>query len=304
MVKKEGEEMPGLHGGGGGSTGIIIIPSGGGGGGGIISEEEAAQYDRQIRLWGLEAQKRLRASRVLLVGMKGLGAEVAKNLILAGVKALTMLDHHQVLPEDTQAQFLIPAGSLGKNRAEASLERTRDLNPMVDVKVDSENIAQKPDEFFTHFDVVCLTCCSQEMLLKVEQICHKNQVKFFAGDVFGYHGYMFANLGEHEFVEEKTKVAKASQGVEDGPETKKAKMDFTETTLVKKHVSFCLLKEALALSWSSEKAQAALKRTAPDYFLLQGEGPHSKQPRARAGSEQESRAAPCHMTAPWSSPDS
>lgn len=39
---------------------------------------------------------RLRASRVLLVGMKGLGAEVAKNLILAGVKGLTMLDHQQV----------------------------------------------------------------------------------------------------------------------------------------------------------------------------------------------------------------
>lgn len=64
--------------------------------GGGISEEEAAQYDRQIRLWGLEAQKRLRASRVLLVGMKGLGAEIAKNLILAGVKGLTMLDHEQV----------------------------------------------------------------------------------------------------------------------------------------------------------------------------------------------------------------
>uniref|UniRef100_A0A6J0T687 SUMO-activating enzyme subunit 1 n=1 Tax=Pogona vitticeps TaxID=103695 RepID=A0A6J0T687_9SAUR len=253
MVKKEGQEEPGR----------------GGSGSGSISEEEAAQYDRQIRLWGLEAQKRLRASRVLLVGMKGLGAEVAKNLILAGVKAVTMLDHHQVLPEDTQAQFLIPAGSLGKNRAEASLERARDLNPMVDVKADSENIAQKPEEFFTCFDVVCLTCCSQESLLKVEQICQKNNIKFFTGDVFGYHGYMFANLGEHEFVEEKTKVAKASQGVEDGPETKKAKLDFTETTLVKKRVAFCLLKEALALSWSSEKAQAALKRTAPDYFLLQ-----------------------------------
>lgn len=33
---------------------------------------------------------------MLLVGLRGLGAEVAKNLILAGVRALTMLDHHQV----------------------------------------------------------------------------------------------------------------------------------------------------------------------------------------------------------------
>ncbi|KAI6062096.1 SUMO-activating enzyme subunit 1 [Aix galericulata] len=235
------------------------------GGPGGISEEEAAQYDRQIRLWGLEAQKRLRASRVLLVGLKGLGAEVAKNLILAGVKALTLLDHHQVSPEDTGAQFLIPAGSLGRNRAEASLERAQNLNPMVAVKADPESVESKPEEFFTHFDAVCLTCCSRDVMVRVDQICHKHGVKFFTGDVFGYHGYMFADLGEHEFVEEKTKVAKASPGVEDGPDTKKAKLDPSETTMVKKRVLFCPLKEALS------GAGAALKRAAPDYFLLQGE---------------------------------
>ncbi|XP_019674856.3 SUMO-activating enzyme subunit 1 isoform X4 [Felis catus] len=205
--------------------------------GGGISEEEAAQYDRQIRLWGLEAQKRLRASRVLLVGMKGLGAEIAKNLILAGVKGLTMLDPEQVSPEDPGAQFLIRTGSVGRNRAEASLERAQNLNPMVDVKVDTENIEKKPESFFTQFDAVCLTCCSRDVIVKVDQICHKNSIKFFTGDVFGYHGYTFANLGEHEFVEEKTKVAKASQGVEDGPDTKRAKLDSSETTMVKKALS-------------------------------------------------------------------
>ncbi|XP_051632671.1 collagen alpha-1(I) chain-like isoform X2 [Manacus candei] len=75
---------------------------------GGISEEEAAQYDRQIRLWGLEAQKRLRASRVLLVGLRGLGAEVAKNLILAGVRGVTLLDHRQVSQDDPCSQFLVP----------------------------------------------------------------------------------------------------------------------------------------------------------------------------------------------------
>ncbi|XP_055471505.1 SUMO-activating enzyme subunit 1 isoform X2 [Psammomys obesus] len=242
----------------------------GGGGGGGISEEEAAQYDRQIRLWGLEAQKRLRASRVLIVGMKGLGAEIAKNLILAGVKGLTMLDHERVSPEDPGVQFLIQTGSVGQNRAEASLERAQNLNPMVDVKVDTEDIEKKPEAFFTQFDAVCLTCCSRDVIVKVDQICHRNSIKFFTGDVFGYHGYTFANLGEHEFVEEKTKVAKVGQGVEDGPDTKRAKLDSSETTMVKKKVLFCPVKEALEVDWSGEKAKAALKRTAPDYFLLQG----------------------------------
>ncbi|XP_045845188.1 SUMO-activating enzyme subunit 1 isoform X1 [Meles meles] len=267
--------------------------------GGGISEEEAAQYDRQIRLWGLEAQKRLRASRVLLVGMKGLGAEIAKNLILAGVKGLTMLDPEQVSPEDPGAQFLIRTGSDGRNRAEASLERAQNLNPMVDVKVDTESIEKKPESFFTQFDAVCLTCCSRDVIIKVDQICHKNSIKFFTGDVFGYHGYTFANLGEHEFVEEKTKVAKVSQGVEDGPDTKRAKLDSSETTMVKKQVTqhlytlfpalpecqwmasgpnesgkkkkvvFCSVKDALEVDWSSDKAKTTLKRTTSDYFLLQ-----------------------------------
>ncbi|XP_007941067.1 SUMO-activating enzyme subunit 1 [Orycteropus afer afer] len=237
--------------------------------GGGISEEEAAQYDRQIRLWGLEAQKRLRASRVLLVGMKGLGAEIAKNLILAGVKGLTMLDHEQVSPEDPGAQFLIRTGSVGRNRAEASLERAQNLNPMVDVKADTENVDEKPEAFFTQFDAVCLTCCSRDVIVKVDQICYKNSIKFFTGDVFGYHGYTFANLGEHEFVEEKTKVAKVSQGVEDGPDTKRARLDPAETTMVKKKLVFCPMKEALEVDWRSEKAKAALKRTTSDYFLLQ-----------------------------------
>ncbi|XP_069738366.1 SUMO-activating enzyme subunit 1 isoform X2 [Phaenicophaeus curvirostris] len=243
------------------------------GGPGGISEEEAAQYDRQIRLWGLEAQKRLRASRVLLVGMKGLGAEVAKNLILAGVKALTMLDHERVSQEDTRAQFLIPVGSLGRNRAEASLERAQNLNPMVDVKADPESVESKSEEFFTQFDAVCLTCCSRDVMVQIDQICHRNGIKFFTGDVFGYHGYMFADLREHEFVEEKPKVTKVNPGVEDGPGTKTARLDSSETTMVKKRVGFCQLKEALEVDWSTEKAKAALKRTTPDYFLLQGPFP-------------------------------
>ncbi|NXH15898.1 SAE1 enzyme, partial [Bucco capensis] len=116
---------------------------------------------------------------------------------------------------------------------------------------------------------VCLTGCSRDLMVKINQICHQKSLKFFTGDVFGYHGYMFADLGEHEFVEEKPKVAKVNPNVEDGPDTKRAKLDSSETTMVKKRVVFCPLKDALAVDWSEEKAKAALKRTTPDYFLLQ-----------------------------------
>ncbi|NWT49253.1 SAE1 enzyme, partial [Chroicocephalus maculipennis] len=204
--------------------------------------------------------RRLRASRVLLVGMKGLGAEVAKNLILAGVKGLTMLDHQQVSREDTRAQFLIPGGSLGRNRAEASLERAQNLNPMVDVKADPENVENKPEEFFTQFDAVCLTCCSRDVMVKINQICHKNSVKFFTGDVFGYHGYMFADLGEHEF---EIYGFPGKGGGEHSTWNFGGSFSYflPPPPRPRQRVVFCQLKEALE--------KAAPKRIAPDYFLLQ-----------------------------------
>jgi len=38
----------------------------------------------------------LRAARVLLIGVGGLGAEVAKNIVLSGVKSITLLEHQLV----------------------------------------------------------------------------------------------------------------------------------------------------------------------------------------------------------------
>ncbi|KAM4566838.1 SUMO-activating enzyme subunit 1 [Odontesthes bonariensis] len=235
----------------------------------IISEEEAAQYDRQIRLWGLDAQKRLRGSRVLLAGLGGLGAEVAKNLILAGVKGLTLLDHEQVSEESCRAQFLVPVSARGENRAQASLERAQNLNPMVEVHADQDRIESKPDDFFLQFDAVCLTGCSRDLMVRVDQLCSQHNIKVFCGDIYGYYGYMFCNLGqEYHYVEEKLKVVKPSSGSNDGPEAKKAKVDPNETTMVKKTATFCGLKEALEVDWTSEKAKAGLKRTPVDYFML------------------------------------
>ncbi|XP_048017373.1 SUMO-activating enzyme subunit 1 isoform X1 [Megalobrama amblycephala] len=236
----------------------------------IISEEEAAQYDRQIRLWGLDAQKRLRGSRVLLVGLRGLGAEVAKNLILAGVKGLTLLDHEQVTEESRRAQFLIPVDADGQNQAQASLERAQFLNPMVEVKADTDPVESKPDDFFFQFDAICLTRCSKDLMVRVDQLCASRNIKVFCGDVFGYHGYMFSDLGqEHHYVEEKPKVVKGSNEANDGPEAKKPKVDPSETTMVKKTASFCSLKAALEVDWTNEKAKSNIKRIPVDYFLLQ-----------------------------------
>ncbi|KAK4306272.1 hypothetical protein Pmani_021894 [Petrolisthes manimaculis] len=226
-----------------------------------ITEDEAALYDRQIRLWGLDAQKRLRASRVLVAGLCGLGAEVTKNLVLSGVKSITMLDHRKVTQIDVCANFLAPHDSLGKNIAEASKERAQILNPMVQVTADTDNIVDKNDEYFTQFDVVCISRCQREHLVRINNICNQNKILFFAGDVFGMFGYTFTDVQEHHYVEEvkEHKTVKKQDGKTQTNET---------TKMVKRVETFYPLSQALDVDWTTKKYASQLRRVSPAYFIM------------------------------------
>ena len=54
-------------------------------------------YSRQLYVLGHEAMKRMGQSNVLVIGLKGLGVEIAKNIALAGVKSLTYMTLRQLL---------------------------------------------------------------------------------------------------------------------------------------------------------------------------------------------------------------
>lgn len=240
-----------------------------------ISEEELAQYDRQIRLWGLDAQKRLRQAKVLAVGLGGLGAEVVKNLVLAGIKAITLLDHRNVTENDMHSQLFITPDHIGTNRAEASKAATQELNPNVIVTTDTTPIYNKKDHFFRDFDIVCLTEVPIDVRLKINQVCRMEGVKFFCGDVFGFYGYTFADLGMHEFVKEEQK--KAEVVIDDGsgePVAKKAKVNKEspkaneETVLVKITDEFCSLEESFLEDWR-KRSKRSMRQSSHVFFIMQ-----------------------------------
>ena len=61
-----------------------------------VTEQEVTQYDRQIRLWGLEAQQRLRNAKIMVFGLGALGGEIVKNLVLAGIGEMSVCDSRPV----------------------------------------------------------------------------------------------------------------------------------------------------------------------------------------------------------------
>jgi ubiquitin-like 1-activating enzyme E1 A len=167
--------------------------------------DEIALYDRQIRLWGVQAQEKIRNADILLITMKALANEVAKNLVLAGIGSLTIIDHEPVTETDLGAQFFVSAADVGKNRAEAAAPQVRRLNPRVNVIVDTEDIKRKGPGYFQSFDIVIATDLGPDTLNIINTATRVNHKAFYAAGVHGLYGFIFSDLIQHDYVIEREK---------------------------------------------------------------------------------------------------
>lgn len=170
-------------------------------------------YDRQIRLWGMKAQENIRNANILLITMRSLANEVAKNLVLAGIGSLTIVDHAIVTEADLGAQFFLSAeeGHIGMNRAEAAAPAIRRLNPRVVVNVDTGDIRTKGPSFFAPYDIVIATNLDSNTLNVVNTATRLNNRPFYAAGCEGMYGFIFADLIEHDYVIERSVSNVATQ---------------------------------------------------------------------------------------------
>jgi len=100
--------------------------------GDMLNDEELLRYSRQILLKqvDIEGQLRLKDSRVLVVGLGGLGSPVALYLAAAGVGELHLADFDSVDLTNLQRQVLHDASALGVAKVDSAMARLGALNPL------------------------------------------------------------------------------------------------------------------------------------------------------------------------------
>jgi molybdopterin-synthase adenylyltransferase len=101
-----------------------------------FTEETLERYSRHILLKevGVEGQRRLWKSRVLVVGAGGLGAPVSLYLAAAGVGTLGIADGDQVDLSNLQRQVVHHTPDVGRPKVESAAEKLRAINPDITVK--------------------------------------------------------------------------------------------------------------------------------------------------------------------------
>ncbi|CAG8522209.1 1584_t:CDS:2, partial [Cetraspora pellucida] len=197
----------------------------------------------------------MRVSSILISGMRGLSNEICKNLVLAGIGTITIIDHNVVTEEDLGAQFFVTEGDIGKNKATVSADRIRQLNPRVVVIADHSDIHTKPDDFFKVFDLVCLTDCDPDIMIRINEICRNFDKKFYAACTYGFYGYIFCDLKQHEYIVER-KIAIPHK-------------DEHEITKLKKHDEYVSFQHVLSKTDWTEISDRKLKKISPLLWAIQ-----------------------------------
>ncbi|THU54185.1 hypothetical protein C4D60_Mb10t22370 [Musa balbisiana] len=151
-------------------------------------------HSRQLAVYGRETMRRLFASNVLVSGLQGLGAEIAKNLVLAGVKSITLHDEGNVELWDLSSNFFFSKEDIGKNRALACVLKLQELNNAVLVSTSTGTLAK---EQLSNFQAVVFTDVSLEKAIEYDDYCHNHQppICFIKSEVRGLFGSVFCDFG-------------------------------------------------------------------------------------------------------------
>lgn len=122
-----------------------------------LSAAELSRYSRHILLGeiGLEGQRRLASSSVLIVGAGGLGSPAALYLAAAGIGRLGIADLDAVEDHNLQRQLLHDSASIGQSKVGSAAKKLAALNPHIEVIEHASGItAENALEIFSGYDVI------------------------------------------------------------------------------------------------------------------------------------------------------
>lgn len=155
----------------------------------LLGSEEVERYDRQIRVFGVEGQLKLKKAKVTVIGVGGLGSISSLYLTAMGVGKLVIVDHGKLELSNLNRQILYKTKDIGEFKAKLAAQRLKELNPNVDIdyftkEITSENIY----DFIKEANVVIDGLDNWRTRFIVNKACVELNKPFIHAGVHGAHG--------------------------------------------------------------------------------------------------------------------
>ena len=158
------------------------------------------KFSRQNATFGAETTAKLIKMKVIIFGLRGVGAETAKNLALQGVGSITLVDNSPISVQDLGLNFFFTEEDISQSmtRATAFAPKLRELNPMCDVKVDTQI---NEDVIKAHSALVVTdSSVMKSQLVQMDAMCRSVGRSFLYNYTSGVNSSIFVDHGDKHVV--------------------------------------------------------------------------------------------------------
>mmetsp|Transcript_3369 Transcript_3369/g.5253 ORF Transcript_3369/g.5253 Transcript_3369/m.5253 type:complete len:420 (+) Transcript_3369:75-1334(+) len=156
-----------------------------------LSQAEVRRYSRHLILpnFGLEGQRKLKASKVAVVGAGGLGSPALLYLAAAGVGTLGIIDHDVVDESNLQRQVIHGTSTLSEDKVDSALARISDINPHVNVNTYAQKLSSdNAMSILENYDVVLDGSDNFPTKYLLNDACAMLGIPVVYGAILGFEG--------------------------------------------------------------------------------------------------------------------
>ena len=160
-----------------------------------LSKNQLEKYSRQIILKniGVLGQKKILNSRVLVIGMGGLGCPVAEFLTRSGIGSIGIVDHDLVSLSNIHRQTLYDEKDLGKSKVNVAQKKLQNINSKTNINIFNFKLDKKKFiKIIKNYDYVVDGTDNFETKFLINDISLKYKKFLVTGAISKFDGHIFA----------------------------------------------------------------------------------------------------------------
>ena len=159
-----------------------------------LNKSQIERFSRQLVLKniGAKGQKKILSSKVLIVGVGGLGCPAAENLVRAGIGTIGLVDNDIISLSNIHRQSLFNSKDIKKAKVSVAAKKLKEINPLVKIKTYKLRINENNVEKITKdYELIIDGSDNFKTKFLINDYCVKLKKKLVTGSISKFDGHIF-----------------------------------------------------------------------------------------------------------------
>ena len=159
-----------------------------------LNKSQIERFSRQLVLKdiGAKGQKKILSSKILIVGVGGLGCPAAENLVRAGVGTIGLIDNDIVNLSNIHRQSLFNSKDIKKSKVSVAATKLKEINPLTKIKTYNSRLDEKNiEKIIKDYQIIIDGSDNFKTKFLVNDYCMKFKKKLVTGAISKFDGHIF-----------------------------------------------------------------------------------------------------------------